>query len=248
VFAADGRFLRNLVGLGAVAVERSKTFLGQDIPGDEAAGARGIPFRQSDIEDEEFSFGFMGENPACPGVPIVRPKPGSCTDFNVYFDAGPITGAPPGTLGGFSMTPFPPDPQPAGGLVDGVDSPEGGRLGFTPSLYHYQIGVSWGTWSHGYTGDVYYTGGAASATLTMPDDTGAIYMYVEGNAFAMAQFEVVCDGTSSGQVGINGSAGATYFGFYNPCGTLMECTITNTDGAASGFAVGEFGIATQPNN
>ena len=51
VFAGDGRFLRNLVGLGAVAVERSKTFLGQDIPGDEAAGARGIPFRQSDIED-----------------------------------------------------------------------------------------------------------------------------------------------------------------------------------------------------
>jgi hypothetical protein len=78
VFAGDGRFLRNLVGLGAVAVERSKTFLGQDIPGDEAAGARGIPFRQSDIEDEEFSFGFMGENPACPGVPIKRPKPGDC--------------------------------------------------------------------------------------------------------------------------------------------------------------------------
>jgi hypothetical protein len=78
VFSGDGRFLRNLVGLGAVAVERSKTFLGQDIPGDEAAGARGIPFRQSDIEDAEFEFSFLGFNPACPGVPLPKPKEGDC--------------------------------------------------------------------------------------------------------------------------------------------------------------------------
>ena len=37
------------------------------IPGDEAAGSRGIPFRQSDIEDAEFEFTFMGEDPAVPG-------------------------------------------------------------------------------------------------------------------------------------------------------------------------------------
>ena len=67
VFADDGRFLRNLVGLGAVAIERSKTTLGKDIPGDEAAGDRGIPFRQSDIEDEEFEFAFLGEFPSLPG-------------------------------------------------------------------------------------------------------------------------------------------------------------------------------------
>ena len=70
VFAGDGTFLRNLVGLGAVAVERSKTVLGTDIPGDEAAGDRGIPFRQSDIEDEEFKFTFLGDGyPSCPGLP-----------------------------------------------------------------------------------------------------------------------------------------------------------------------------------
>ena len=75
VFAGDGRFLRNLVGLGAVSLERSKTRLGEDIAGDEAAGSRGIPFRQSDVEDEEFEFAFMpaGRIPTCPGVPNQNP-------------------------------------------------------------------------------------------------------------------------------------------------------------------------------
>jgi len=94
VFASDGRFLRNLVGLGAVVVERSKTRLGEDIGGDEAAGARGIPFKQSDVEDEEFRFAFMGPTPypVCPGVPYVGPKPGeepSCIgpDFGTQAEA-----------------------------------------------------------------------------------------------------------------------------------------------------------------
>jgi hypothetical protein len=49
VFDPDGRFVRNLVGLGAVMVERTGTRLGEDIPGDEAAGDRGIPFAAEEI-------------------------------------------------------------------------------------------------------------------------------------------------------------------------------------------------------
>ena len=79
VFAGDGRFLRNLLGLGAVAVERSKTPLGTDIAGDEAAGDRGIPFRRSDVKDAKFEFGFSGPLPSCPGLPDNRPKAGECT-------------------------------------------------------------------------------------------------------------------------------------------------------------------------
>jgi hypothetical protein len=82
VFADDGRFLRNLVGLGAVAIERSKTSLGKDIPGDEAAGDRGIPFRKSDIEDEEFDFGFLGVDPHCPGLPVIELAEGECDPDN----------------------------------------------------------------------------------------------------------------------------------------------------------------------
>ncbi len=43
VWDDTGFFLRNLVGLGAVSVERTGTRLGEDVPGDEAAASRGIP-------------------------------------------------------------------------------------------------------------------------------------------------------------------------------------------------------------
>jgi hypothetical protein len=70
VFDETGFFLRNLVGLGVVSVERSGTRLGEDVPGDEAAGERGIPFRP----DASFAFDFEGPNaPNCPGVPQPAP-------------------------------------------------------------------------------------------------------------------------------------------------------------------------------
>jgi hypothetical protein len=61
-----------------VSIERSKTRLGEDIGGDEAAGSRGIPFQRLDTKDEKFGFGFMGPfPPLCPGIPDnIRPKPG----------------------------------------------------------------------------------------------------------------------------------------------------------------------------
>ena len=71
VFDERGGFVRNLVGLGAVAIERNGTRLGEDLPGDESAGARGIPFEQ-DLEGD-FEFCPMGPPPLCPGVPLTRP-------------------------------------------------------------------------------------------------------------------------------------------------------------------------------
>jgi len=254
VFDDRGNFVRNLVGLGAVAIERNGTRLGEDAPGDEAAGARGIPFSNPRTEEEEedgFEHCFFADFPICPGTPFSRPDPGSCSDSGVYFDGSPETGAPPETLGGFSMTPFPPDPQPVISNVTSVaaPSPPGGEVVFSIPMSHRRIGNGWGTWSHGYTGDVYYTNGAASMSMTLPDDTAAFYFYTEGNSFAQATFEAVhSDGTTSGPIQIVGASGAKYFGFYSPCGTLESITVTNTDGAASGFAIGEFGIAAQTNN
>ncbi len=65
MFSPTGRFMRNLVGLGAVSVERTGTRLGEDIPGDEAAGSRGIPFEQ----ERQLTFCFLGFKPTCPGQP-----------------------------------------------------------------------------------------------------------------------------------------------------------------------------------
>ena len=95
VFDDTGFFLRNLVGLGAVAVERNGTRLGEDAPGDEAAGARGIPFSNPRTEDEEdlgFEHCFMADFPICPGTPFARLGPGDeavCIDtpFGEIFAA-----------------------------------------------------------------------------------------------------------------------------------------------------------------
>jgi hypothetical protein len=91
--------------------------LGEDLDGDEAAGARGIPFRQSEDEDNEFAFRFQGPaRPICPGEPTTRPEPGDCTAtpdqvINMVGDPGSnplgsqiqyviIAGSDPTPLGG----------------------------------------------------------------------------------------------------------------------------------------------------
>jgi subtilisin-like proprotein convertase family protein len=79
MFDDEGIFVRNLLGLAAVVVERTATRLGEDIPGDEAAGTAGIPFLQTDEEDLEFFFDFEGPvAPFCPGQPGFRQPPGQC--------------------------------------------------------------------------------------------------------------------------------------------------------------------------
>ncbi|MFN2114714.1 MAG: hypothetical protein ACK2T6_03300, partial [Anaerolineae bacterium] len=79
VWAPDGSFERNLVGLAAMAVERSRTFLGQDVAGDEAAGARGIPFALSDFD--QCPFGFASSLiPICPGVPGLYGSRSECPE------------------------------------------------------------------------------------------------------------------------------------------------------------------------
>ncbi len=70
VFDPRGRFTKNILGLAAVSIERTGTILGEDVPGDEAAGSEGFPILDS-------GFGFMGPKaPSCAGVGRT-PYPGS---------------------------------------------------------------------------------------------------------------------------------------------------------------------------
>jgi len=93
VFDSRGGFVRNVVGLAAVKVERSGTTLGSPIPGDESAGNEGFPIPGP--------FRFAGPSaPRCPGAPgggNPPPPPGAPT----------ATVAPP--PGG---VPTPPGPPP----------------------------------------------------------------------------------------------------------------------------------------
>jgi hypothetical protein len=152
------------------------------------------------------------------------------------------TGAPPATLGLYTMTPFPIDPQ--GSPVTSVASPLGGTVDFSDSLVHYTVGAGWGTWSHGYTGDVYYEPGT-SVTLTLPFGTGAFYLYAEPNPFSTWTITATAqDGTTVSQ-DVAGYAGAAGYGFYATGGSNIS-TIQVDYAGTFGFAVGEFGIAAIP--
>jgi len=159
----------------------------------------------------------------------------------VGADLGTV--APPVTLGGFTMTPFPLDPRPIFGIVADVPSPLGGVVGFTPALDHRRIGAGWATWSHGYTGDVYFNTGTTTV-LTMPANTGAFYVYAEPNNFGLFSIMATAnDGTLVGPFMVDGASGARGFGFSTTAGTLITSVTVTAAAGAAGFAVGEFGIA-----
>jgi len=113
------------------------------------------------------------------------------------------------------------------------------EIGFSPAVSHRRIGSGWMSWSHGYTGDVYYTNGASSITLTMPAGTVAVYFYVQPSPFAEHTFQVLVNETHlSEQFTAHGSAGAVGFGVCaNPLHTVVVSCTSGAD-----FAIGEFGI------
>ena len=126
-------------------------------------------------------------------------------------------------------------------MVSGVTGPTG-QLAFSPQLTHVTVAPGWQTWSNGYTSDVYSTGGQ-SLTVSLPGGTEAFYLYAEPQQFATLNVSATAqDGTTSGNVPVNGEAGAAYFGFYGTGGeTISSITVTTDD--PSGFAIGEFGIS-----
>lgn len=151
--------------------------------------------------------------------------------------------APGATLGPYTMTPFGPDGSPLYTDVVSVDSPLGGSVDFSNPLQHYRVGDGWSTWSHGYTGDVYYTNGAPDVTMFLPDQTTAFYFYAEPNPYA--QYTIVATAQDGTQVvqGVNGYAGAAYYGFYGTGGSYIS-TIAVTTPQPVDFGIGEFGIAS----
>lgn len=160
----------------------------------------------------------------------------------IGFSDAPGTGAPPTTLGSYTVAPFAADSRPVGTDVSSVAAPSG-SLGLAPSLEHDQVGDGWATWSNGYTGDVYSTQ-TDSVTLTLPASTKAFYFYAEPDQFQTFTITATnSDGTSSGAIPVAGQGGAQYFGFYSTdSSSLTSITVTSAD--PDGFAVGEFGISS----
>ena len=156
------------------------------------------------------------------------------------------TAAPPATLDGYTMVPGS-DARPTFDEVTSAGIGGARTVDFSIPLSLRRIGDGWATWSHGYTGPVYFTGtGEDRVSLTFdPGEVGAFILYVEPNLLSEFNFEVTGRDASGSSVSINtnitGDSGAVGFGFSAPAGGhITSVRVVNTGSDASGFAIGEF--------
>jgi len=164
-----------------------------------------------------------------------------CGDLSFEFVFDPGTDPPPEVQCDHLMTPFPADERPVMEDVAGVPVPctTGGEVLFDTPLSHRRIGAGWSSWSHDYTGDVYYTKGVTEVTLTLPPNTCGFYLYVEPNPFGVHTFKLTANGIiESEEFTADGEAGAAYAAV---CGAALQ-TITITCTTGIDFSIGEFGI------
>jgi|GEM_PF-1065918 hypothetical protein len=169
----------------------------------------------------------------------------------VYQDLG--TGAPPTTMGGYTLMTFSTAAQAAitnGTAVTTIPgSPIFGDLTLNTALTKGNVGITWATWSHGYSGPVFTSEtGTVSRRLTLPPFTGAFYFYIEPRAFGLHNITAVTNsGVSTGPIQVEGNSGARGFGFYTTEDNEYIAYIDiNADAGASGFSIAEFGIAEAP--
>jgi hypothetical protein len=148
------------------------------------------------------------------------------------------TGAPPAFLGPFAVSPAGDDARPDLSDVGDVSTPYG-DITFDIPLELRDVGSTWATWSHGYSGDVYWTQGQLAVTLTMPAGMQAFYFYAEPNPFTTWQITATANDGSILSKPVSGSAGATGYGFYDASGILSITVTSDVD-----FAIGEFGFKT----
>jgi hypothetical protein len=153
--------------------------------------------------------------------------------------------APPATMGGYDMIPFPPDPSGLTSVLS-VDGPTG-EITFDHPMFHTHIGEVWATWSHGYTGDVYRSNGTGRVRITLPPDTGAFIVYAEPDPFQLFTMTATADDGTVVSQQVHGDSGASGFGFYATGNDVLQSVFVEEAGIPPvDIAVGEFLIAPIP--
>ncbi len=168
-----------------------------------------------------------------------------CNEFASAAIIGRALGsaAPPTRLGQYDLEPF---PALHVTLIRDVFSAAGptGEVLFDQPLSRRRLGAGWGTWSHGYDGDVFYTNGRISATLILPPDTGAFIFYAEPNS-GYTEFLATTDtGESLLSYPAYWRSDATGIAFYSTAGESISSIRVST--TYRDFAIGEFLIARVP--
>ncbi len=118
-----------------------------------------------------------------------------------------------------------------------------GNVNLNPAHMNLFIGAGWASWSHGYTGEVFWTQGSTTTTINMPSGVGAYDCYIEPNPFAVHSFTVTGTASDASDVTIivtaDGSGGASHFGFYS---TGSCCLTSVTITGAVDWAMGELRV------
>jgi len=152
------------------------------------------------------------------------------------------TGAPPTMVGDITLEPLPFRSDAFADVTTMADD-FGRQYRYDLAVSVRQIGFGWATWSHGYTGNAFYSNGATHLRLTYPRGVKVAYLYVEPNPFGLFPFTVTgSDGnqTITETFDAEGSAGA--FGVLFR--TTPESDVVFVEVASDvDFAVGEFGIS-----
>lgn len=161
------------------------------------------------------------------------------------------TAAPPGSIGGYPVAPLTPDPTAVGAAVTSVGA--GAELvSFDNPLIHYRVGDGWSSWSHGFSGSVYWFDqlglGVDTLTLLLPAETRAVQLYVQPNFLGTQSIGLsAANGGAAQYFGaypLEGNGGAGGFGFYVAPGSpaLSAITLHGLGTFPDGFAVGELGL------
>lgn len=189
------------------------------------------------------------------GVALLVLAPSS--QAGIVFDGSPGNGAPPATLGGYTMVPSPQDTRGDDSWVYDAPATPTSRFGFSEPMRLGTIGchdsARTSPWAGGtYVGRVYATDiwFTDSVTIRLPIPSSAVYFYsTPAESFERQVQATAYAGTSSVSSGpvealVHGCTEATpsghYFGFYGTDGERIDSITVSQPG---GVAVGNFALA-----
>jgi len=157
---------------------------------------------------------------------------------------GTGTGAPPATLGGYSIAQWtPPGIYGYTPVASAGTGPGGVTAAFTGAGMQgicIQCG-DWATWSHGFAGQGYYSGGSTSVLMTLSSPVSAFLFYAEPNPFTVIRMTATAQDGTSVTLDVDGASGAQGFGFYGTGGSTITSVSFVSD---ADFALAEFGSNT----
>lgn len=151
---------------------------------------------------------------------------------------------------GFDLIPVPNGSEALGTDLTQLSSPFG-DIKLSPSVNKRQIGqpgqLGWLSWSNDYQGEVYFTNGATTLDLKLPN-LAAFDFYAEPDVLDAFKISAIAKSGTVSEVltqTVAGNAGAQYFGFYSddPLDPIQSIRITS-EAASQGFAIAQVRGAT----